>query len=84
MPLFHIERETREHAIEKFLDKQRRKGKPVPLSGFTLQAGNTELSQMTILRRSGKAIFCDYEGILGRITLPLLPKKETAILPIGK
>lgn len=82
MPLFSIERETRDQAIERFRVKQ--KGKLFVATGILTQAGGTSESVIVTIKRRRRLNVYDYEGLLGKISFPLLPKKETAILPLGE
>lgn len=82
MPLINIELESSVHAIERFRDKQQKKRKPLIATGFMVQAGVTEKSVIVEVSRRKNFIIYDYEGLFGRVSIPLRSKKETAILPI--
>lgn len=82
MPLINIELESRVHAIEKFCTEQQKKGKLLIVTGFMVQAGSTEESVIFEISRKKHFVIYDYEGLLGRLSIPLRSKKEIAILPI--
>lgn len=81
MSFIRFEQETRSHAIERFCESRIKKGKPLKVSGYMIQAGYAERS--AIERISRKRTIIIFEGMIGQINIPLLSKKETAILKLN-
>ncbi len=80
MSLVRFEQETQSRAIERFCESRIKKGKPLEVSGYMIQAGHAEKSAAERISRKRTIII--FEGMIGQINIPLLSKKEIAILKL--
>lgn len=80
MSFIRFEQESQCHAIERFCEAIIKKGKPLEVTGYLIQAGHTEKSATERISRKRKIII--FDEMIGQINIPLLPKKETVILKL--